>query len=83
LYPNDLVYIETNKESYWGYYIKTGRASGQIVIENHDKSQNPFVLSISSCRTIKKFNIDPLGKINNVKKEVRCGMEKPVYKQTS
>jgi len=57
----------------FGYYIKAGIATATISIINHDNSYMLSSLGIKTLKSLKKFQIDILGNISEVKHERRTG----------
>ncbi|RTL11235.1 MAG: type II CRISPR RNA-guided endonuclease Cas9 [Neisseriaceae bacterium] len=71
LYPNDLVKITTKKETFFGYYTGTDRATGAITILLHDGSKEIRGIGIKINTLLEKFQVDVLGNITKVEKEKR------------
>ncbi|MDR2260393.1 MAG: type II CRISPR RNA-guided endonuclease Cas9 [Azoarcus sp.] len=80
LYPNDLVYIETKKETFFGYYDTTDRSTGAISIWEHDRNQaigkDGLIRSIGVKTALKleKFDVDVLGNFYPSRPEPRRGL---------
>ena len=78
LYKNDLVEVKTKKQTILGYYSGFDRATGAIEIRVHDRDQSQGKngvyrgVGVKTASSIKKFDIDILGKaISPCKKEKR------------
>jgi CRISPR-associated endonuclease Csn1 len=71
LYPNDLVKITTKKETFFGYYTGTDRATGAITILLHDGSKEIRGIGIKINTLLEKYQVDVLGNITKVEKEKR------------
>lgn len=83
LYPKDLVYIRgknkiklnsTNKvgdsievDDLMAYYVKAGISVAQIAIQTHDNKYFQSSLGIKSLKELKKYEVDVLGQIHEVK----------------
>ena len=83
LYPKDLVYIKgknkiklnsTNKvgdsievDDLMAYYIKAGISVAQITIQTHDNRYIQPSLGIKTLEKLKKYEVDVLGQIHEVK----------------
>ncbi|WP_067593048.1 type II CRISPR RNA-guided endonuclease Cas9 [Eikenella longinqua] len=68
LYPNDLIKVTTKKGDFFGYYNGLNRSTGAINIKTHDlnihygKDGIWESIGIKTALSIKKYQIDPLGK---------------------
>lgn len=80
LHPNDLVQISVKEESTVGYYASTDRSTGAISVWAHDRSsavgKDGLIRSIGvkTALSLKKFNVDVLGRIYPAPPEVRRGL---------
>lgn len=67
MYPNDLVKVKLKKEEFFGYYGGLDRATGAIVIKEHDleKSkgrQGIYRIGVKLALSFEKYQVDELGK---------------------
>ena len=53
------------------YYISTNISTGSISVRNHDNSYLLKGLGVKTLKSLKKYQVDVLGNITDVKKEVR------------
>ena len=53
------------------YYIKTGIANGSIKVITNDHCYQKLSLGVKTLKSIEKYQVDVLGKVHPVKKEVR------------
>lgn len=67
LYPNDIIDINGDKF----YYISAHRGTGNIAIESHDSYSNISGKGLKTEKEIKKYNVDILGNLQEVKQETR------------
>lgn len=59
------------KQEFWAYYISTDIAGAQISGEAHDRSFSFRSLGIQSLEYLKKYQVDVLGNVTEVKHETR------------
>lgn len=71
LYPKDLVKVITKKETYFGYYTGTDRATGAITILLHDGSDEIRSVGIKINTNLEKYQVDVLGNYTKIEKETR------------
>ncbi|MDR3022022.1 MAG: type II CRISPR RNA-guided endonuclease Cas9, partial [Clostridiales bacterium] len=84
LYPNDLVYMENKGKKGHFYYNGADISSGTIGLLSHDRSQLKSDgkdwdgrIGLKTLQTIKKCEVDVLGKITSIKaKQVRQTFDK-------
>ncbi|HOX22521.1 MAG TPA: hypothetical protein PLL10_03580 [Elusimicrobiales bacterium] len=90
LFKNDLISINSSKQpenEKIGYYTSCNRANGAIDMELHDRSNfkhstkgtltNPWSsIGARLLKSFKKYQVDVLGNIYEVKKETRLGTRK-------
>lgn len=87
IYKNELIEVKTKKEQFIGYFISAHSGTGAIELKSHDnKEHNIFKrdssnvcsksIGIQNAVFIKKYQVDPLGNINEIKKELRLGTKK-------
>lgn len=68
LHPNDLVKLVTKKKTIWGYFNGLDRATGNIVIKEHDLEKSKAKggihqsVGIKLALSFEKYQIDELGK---------------------
>jgi CRISPR-associated endonuclease Csn1 len=68
LYPNDLLQISHKKETFFGYYTGTDRATGAIGLWAHDRNQSIGTkglmrVGVKTAVKLDKFEVDVLGNI--------------------
>lgn len=75
LFPSDLVEIRRKDGIFRGYYVSCDRADGRIILEAHDrnpdwgkKGQKRFATR-TDVLSFKKFHVDPLGEVFEIKNE--------------
>ncbi len=84
IFKNELVEVKTKKEIIKGYFISVHSGTGAIKLKSHDnKEHNIFKrdssnvcsksIGIQNAIHVKKFQVDALGIINEIKKETRIG----------
>ncbi len=76
LFIGDYIKIKKSENVTEGYYSGLDRATGQISLTSHDKSKiftgsEKYRVGAKSLDYIKKFMVDPLGNLSEVKKEKR------------
>ena len=77
LYPNDLVRVSLTSETRFGYYAGCDRATGAINLWAHDRNKTIGKdglirgIGVRSAKNFEKFNVDVLGNIYPIMKEVR------------
>lgn len=71
LYPNDLIKIITKKETYFGYYRGTDRATGALIILIHDGSKEIRGIGVKVHTALEKYQVDVLGNISKIDAEAR------------
>ena len=88
IYKNELIEIKTKKiqNKIQGYFVSAHSSTGNITIKSHNnKELNGFKIKNNvSCKTlgiqtalyIKKYQVSPLGDINEIKSEKRIGTKK-------
>ncbi len=86
LFPDELIFIEhEDGTKYLGYYTQYNSQSGQIYFETTDRSPSFVVanegaklkkININVIKSIKKFSVDPLGYITEIRQEKRQGIIK-------
>lgn len=80
VYPNDLITISLKKEQYIGYYAGMNRSTGAVNLWVHDRAaaigKGGLISSIGvkTALSLKKFNVDVLGRIYPAPPEVRRGL---------
>lgn len=80
VYPNDLIAISLKKEQYIGYYAGMNRSTGAVNLWVHDRAaaigKGGLISSIGvkTALSLKKFNVDVLGRIYPAPPEVRRGL---------
>ena len=81
LYPNDFVKVmQKGKPSITGYYSSCHRGTGNLNLWAHDRSKSTGKdgmvegVGVKTALTLEKFNVDILGNIYPVQKEVRRGL---------
>lgn len=68
LFPNDLLKVQTKKETYFGYYAGLDRATGGISIREHDLEQTKGKsgvyrgIGIKMAISVEKYQVDELGR---------------------
>lgn len=67
LYPNDIVNISGNMY----YYISADRSTSNIGVESHDSYNKITGKGLKTEKEIKKYNVDILGNLQEVKQEKR------------
>ncbi len=70
LYMDDLLKIKKGEKEILGYFKGTDRCLGQIEIEGHDRSFR-IGSGVKTLDQFRKYQVDPLGRIAEVKKETR------------
>ena len=73
LYMDDLVKVQKGNVVVLGYYKGTDRDGGSFKLRKHDEPSNTKDIKIGAKTqdSIKKYQVDPLGRIAEVKKETR------------
>ena len=79
-----MIFIECeNGNKYLGYYTQYSCQTGQIYFETTDRSSTFIVagvgaklkkISLNVIKSLKKFQVDPLGYISEIKQEKRRGI---------
>lgn len=67
LYANDLIKVQLKKDSFFGYFIKLDRATGQISLRHHDLDKSKgkdgiYRIGVKTALSFQKYQIDELGK---------------------
>ncbi len=84
IFKDELIEVKTKKETIKGYFISTDSATGSIKIKNHDNKEHGIFkrnssnvcsksIGIQNALSVKKFQVDALGIISEVKNEKRLG----------
>lgn len=71
LYSNDLIKIITKKETHFGYYRGTDRATGALTILTHDGSKETRGIGVKVHTALEKYQVDVLGNISKIDTETR------------
>ncbi len=71
LYMDDLVKVKKGEKEIFGYFKGTGRTTGSITIEAHDRSIVTPSIGVKTQDSFQKYSVDPLGNITKVKHEMR------------
>lgn len=80
VYPNDLIAISLKKEQYLGYYAGMDRSTGAVNLWIHDHAsavgKGGLIrgIGVKTALSLKKFNVDVLGRIYPAPPEVRRGL---------
>lgn len=80
LYKNDLLFIKSKKEEFWGYYNSAHRGTGNINIRTHDsdpafgKGGVKEGIGVKTLLAFEKYSVDYFGKKHRIKKELRVGV---------
>lgn len=80
LYRNDLVYIKSKKEEFWGYYVGTHRGTGNINIRTHDndpdfgKNGVKEGIGVKTLLAFHKYSVDYFGDKHKIIQEKRIGV---------
>jgi CRISPR-associated endonuclease Csn1 len=81
LHPNDLVrVVQKGKEAILGYYSSCHRGTGNLNVWAHDRNQlvgkDGIIegIGVKTALALEKFNVDVLGNIYPIQKEVRRGL---------
>lgn len=57
------------------YYLGADIANAQITVQTHDGSYYKKSWGIKTLQSIEKYEVDPLGNVHKVGKEIRCGFK--------
>lgn len=71
LYMDDLLKIKKGEKEILGYFNGTDRAVAAISLTSHDRSNNFRGIGVKTLDQFRKYQVDPLGRIAEVKKETR------------
>lgn len=80
LYKNDLVFIKSKKEEFWGYYSGAHRATGNINIRVHDSDPDfgkdgvKEGVGVKTLLAFEKYSVDYFGNKHRILKEQRLGV---------
>lgn len=75
LFPDDLCFVQKGETIIFGYYRGTDRSTASISLEGHDRSFMKRGIGVKTLSTIKKFQVDPLGRYVEVKSEKRLPLK--------
>lgn len=75
LYMDDLIKVTKNDKVIVGYFKGTGRTTGSITIEAHDRATLTPSIGVKTLDSIKKYQVDPLGNISEIKSEKRLSLK--------
>ena len=75
LYMDDLVKVIKGNKEIFGYFKGTGRTTGSITIESHDRSIITPSIGVKTQDNIKKYQVDPLGNFTEIKGEKRLSLK--------
>lgn len=71
LFMDDLIKVQKGETVYLGYYKGVDRSTGSITVEVHDRSQDNARVGTKTLDSIKKYQVNFLGKYFEVKGEKR------------
>lgn len=74
LYMDDLVKVIKGNKEIFGYFKGTGRTTGSITIEAHDRSVLTPSIGVKTLDSITKYQVNPLGNISEIKQEKRLSL---------
>lgn len=80
IFPNDLVTVEQKDRSFMGYYAGCDRSTGTINLWAHDRAAAVGKdglhrgIGIKTALAVKKYNVDPLGRVYAAPPESRSGV---------
>lgn len=69
--PDSDLSKEIKSNQIFAYYVKTGIANGSIKVITNDNCYQKLSLGVKTLKSIKKYQVDVLGEVHPVKKEVR------------
>lgn len=75
LFMDDLVKVKKGDKEIFGYFKGTGRTTGSITIETHDRSEIIPSIGVKTQDNIQKYQVSPLGDISEVKSEKRMPLK--------
>lgn len=75
LFPDDLCFVQKGEKKILGYYNGTDRSTAAISLEGHDRSFMKRGIGVKTLDTIRKFQVDPLGRCVEVKSEKRLPLK--------
>jgi len=93
IFKNELIEIKTKKEIIRGYFVSAHSGTGALELKSHNNKENDIfkidkssILSTKSAGIqnaiyVKKFQVDALGNISEIKHEKRIGTRKELKKE--
>ena len=69
--PDSDLLKEIKSNQIFAYYVKTGIANGSIKVITNDNCYQKLSLGVKTLKSMKKYQVDVLGEVHPVKKEVR------------
>lgn len=71
IYMDDLIKVTKGDKEIFGYFDGTDRSTASISLSLHDRSKQFRGIGVKTQDKVQKYQVDPLGKIIEIKKESR------------
>lgn len=71
IYMDDLIKVTKGDKEIFGYFDGTDRATASVSLSSHDRSIKFRGIGVKTQDKVQKYQVDPLGKIIEIKKESR------------
>ncbi len=92
VFKNELLEVKTKKELIRGYFVLADSATSSIKLKSHDNKEHDIFkrdssklciksIGLQNANHIKKFQVDALGNISEIKEEKRVGTRKELKKE--